>query len=281
MLTPHFSFSLQMQSSISIEPLALADIDQIPSFQPKDWSDVASRFRAHFGQLYFYPIKAVKNKEMVGIGQLIVFETSAWLGNIIVKESHQQQGIGRRITQHLMEMAKVLHREEVFLLATAQGQPLYEKLGFQTNGRHDFYNLENWTPIPPPHPAIRRAEPPHFNQILTLDEQASGEQRSALLQRYFENTWVFVAEHQTNVEGFYMPDLGEGLIIAKHAEAGIALLEFRNKPQVVIPTNHLELSSYLKNKGCQCFRNAALMYVSKNKHGQPDMIYSRIGGYAG
>ncbi|MFN7117497.1 MAG: GNAT family N-acetyltransferase [Saprospiraceae bacterium] len=266
----------------TIRSLELADIECIPSFQPKDWGDVATRFREHFGQSYFKPIKALKDNELVGIGQLILFEASAWLGNIIVKESHWHQGIGKSITLHLMEMAKDYNKSDLYLLATTQGQPLYTKLGFQTCGTHHFYKQEQ--PIvnsSRPHPAIRRAEPQDFAAMLQLDEQASGEKRGALLQRYLTGGWVFLAENQASIEGFYLPGLGEGLIVATNASAGIALLECRNQPNVVIPSDNIMVSKYLQTQSYQCFRTASLMYKGKNKTWQPQLIYSRIGGYAG
>lgn len=267
---------------LSIQALERKDIAIIPELQPKDWSGVASRFEEHFGWTYFYPVKAVMDDLIVGVGQIILFETSAWLGNIIVRETHQRQGIGRLITLQLVEMAKALSRNNLFLLATPQGQLLYEKLGFQTAGTHAFYRKETDNPITPvKHSAIQRADPHHFGQILSIDKTATGEDRSALLERYLAKAWVFESDLQTSIQGFYLPDLGEGLIVAGNANAGTALLAFRNQAQIVIPSENKAAVAYLETQGYTSFRTATLMYLGKNKKWIPSMIYSRIGGYAG
>lgn len=271
-----------MHATLTLQPLEWQDIALIPSIQPKDWGDVASRFREHFGQAYFYPIKAMKGSEMLGVGQIILFETSAWLGNIIVNENYWNQGIGRAITLELMQMAKAFGRTNLFLLATPQGQFLYEKLGFQVCGTHCFYRKETEsTTIVNINPAIRQATPNHFDDILQLDAAAFGENRSALLKRYLSKAWIVQSDQQTSMEGFYLPELGEGLIVALTPEAGLALLNFRNQNLLVFPIENTALTEYVAAQDYQYVRNAALMCIGNEKQWHPEFIYSRIGGYAG
>jgi ribosomal protein S18 acetylase RimI-like enzyme len=60
----------------------------------------------------------------------------AVISMVLVASAHAGQGLGRRLVEHALEHAD---RPVVSLHATAQGRPLYEKLGFRSVGRLTTY----------------------------------------------------------------------------------------------------------------------------------------------
>lgn len=270
--------------NLTIKKLEYADLDLIAQFQPPDWSDVTPRFREHFGWDYFYPIKAVVNEKMVGVGQLMLNTETAWLGNIIVHPDFRRQGIGKLITKHLMEEANNRGKKLQLLLATLEGAPLYEKLGFQVEGEYHFFRMEaQYKSLQNiPHSTFLYQEK-FFEAILELDAKAIGEDRSAILLRFLSTAQVYLNEQQ-QLEGFYIPDLGEGLIIATTTTAGTSLMrlrEMQRKFHAIIPAENGIARQYLLFNGYNYFRKAILMRHGEMKFWNPEMIYSRVGGYLG
>jgi ribosomal protein S18 acetylase RimI-like enzyme len=56
----------------------------------------------------------------------------AWIGMVLTKSDYRRMGFARRLMQAALERSAGLKIESVKLDATADGQPLYEKLGFTT-----------------------------------------------------------------------------------------------------------------------------------------------------
>lgn len=268
----------------TIKNLEFSDLELICQLQPPDWSDVMSRFREHFGQDYYYPVKAVVNNTLVGIGQLMLNRETAWLGNIIVHPDFRKRGIGRLVTLHLMGEAINRGKKLQLLLATLEGAPLYEKLGFVVEGEYHFFKKEpKFIGIHdiPYHIFIYQDK--FLEAILALDAAATGEDRSAILQRFLPDSHVYLNEEK-EVEGFYMPGLGEGLVVANTPRGGTSLVRLREMQgnfYNVIPTQSGEALRYLHAEGYQYFRKAILMRYGEMKSWKPEMIYSRVGGYLG
>lgn len=60
----------------------------------------------------------------------------AYLMNIYVREPFRHKGIGHRIVEYLISMAKKLNCRKIYLETTNAGKPLYVSLGF-----HDMHNM--------------------------------------------------------------------------------------------------------------------------------------------
>lgn len=70
--------------------------------------------------------------EPVGIGMLLDIGGAAGLYNIATLRSARGRGVGYAVTNALVDLARDLGREDVVLIATPQGYPVYERLGFRT-----------------------------------------------------------------------------------------------------------------------------------------------------
>lgn len=269
---------------MQISPLEAKDLDLIPEINPPDWGDISQVFRRHLDQDYFYAIKVTDESQLIGVGELMILENSAWLGNIVVREAARGRGVGKMITEHLMQKG-ISKGKNLFLLATPAGEIIYRKLGFQECGRYLFFKRpEGSFPAPTrPDPNIRRFDPVFLSEILQMDLAAMGEDRSRVLIRFLYNAWVYTRDNR-RVEGFYLPDLGEGLVIAQTAAAGMSLLQLREgagKPVIVIPEEHAELAGRLTEREWTVLRPAYMMRFGEMKAWKPGMVYSRVGGYLG
>ncbi|MDX1940593.1 MAG: GNAT family N-acetyltransferase [Saprospiraceae bacterium] len=267
----------------SIALLELADIELLQLLQPAEWNDVRPVFRSHLGQPYFHAIKVMLDAELAGVAELFLNGDSAWLGNIIVRSDLQRKGIGKYMTEYLIQIAQNQDKKLQFLLATQEGKGLYAKLGFECESEYHFLRkAPNIVSMGFADERIVLNNHQCNQQILALDALATGEDRSAILQRFLFEAWVFKIADEA--EGFYIPRLGDGVIIAKNEVAGLSLLQFRaqhDHNMVVIPQENFPAYNFLQQQGYEMYRRAALMRLGPMKAWNPHMIYSRIGGYLG
>lgn len=102
----------------------------------------------------------------------------AWIGMVLVLPSFRRQGVGRRLLLHAIESCDALGVERLALDATEMGRPLYLSLGFV-----DEEPIERWVREPDEADSRPGTNAPLSSASLTLDRQAFGFDRSALLAR--------------------------------------------------------------------------------------------------
>ena len=82
-------------------------------------------------------------EEIVGYGLLSVAANEGHILNLCIKPERQRQGLGRRMMQHLIEQAKKLEAQSVYLEVRVSNHgafDLYQQLGFSVIGhRKDYY----------------------------------------------------------------------------------------------------------------------------------------------
>ena len=78
------------------------DINKIANLQPDGWSDITCEFCIFDSNNFCYPIKMVVDNEIVGVGNAVVFENSAWLSHIIVGKENRNRGYGFYIVEYLL-----------------------------------------------------------------------------------------------------------------------------------------------------------------------------------
>lgn len=88
----------------------------------------------------------------------------------------------------------------------------------------------------------------------------------------------------SKINGFYLPDLGEGLIFAENSEAGVELMKvkYAKSDKAVIPSENQVGIDFLKQNGFkQIDTKGKRMILGKDISWKPDCVYSRIGGNYG
>lgn len=107
---------------------------------------------------------------------------------IIVARSERGQGLGRKVMEAVMERSA---DQELRLIATKEGLPLYEKLGFQAEG--DILQCQgNIAAVGPPVSEVYSASDADLNDIIQLDTLYTAADRSGLLQWLAQNAKLAV-----------------------------------------------------------------------------------------
>ena len=84
-----------------------------------------------------------ENKVIVGYGLLSMAANEAHILNLVIKPSHQGQGLGRKMMEHLLAECQKLKANSVYLevrLSNHRAYNLYRSMGFVEIGvRKDYY----------------------------------------------------------------------------------------------------------------------------------------------
>jgi GNAT superfamily N-acetyltransferase len=267
---------------MELRPLTYDDLDETKKLQPEGWPDILPEFEFYVRKKFCYPIKALLDRKMVGVGTLIVFGRTGWLAHIIVDENHRKIGIGSQITCKLINIAKNHSLETLLLMATELGLPIYKKAGFRIITAYQYYHRISPRIDFYPSLNIRSYEDSLEAEIFKLDEEISGEDRRALLTDHLGNALVYVKNDK--VEGCYVPDLGEGMIIANTAAAGVELMKvkYSQADKAVLPIDNATGTDFLKQHGFALSdTRGTRMILGKDIDWKPQQVFSRIGGNYG
>jgi GNAT superfamily N-acetyltransferase len=134
------------------------------------------------------------------------------IGLVLVAPERQGRGIGRALMTALIDD---LEPRALMLNATAEGLPLYEKLGFVSTGfvrQHQGRLTEVLPPVPAV--SVRRAVPADHTPLCALDAVAFGTDRSPLVSRLLADGEAWVVDHAGRPAGFaVLRAFGRGMII--------------------------------------------------------------------
>jgi len=265
---------------VIVESLTPEDLPQVSNLQPEGWPPISPSFQFYLQSPFCHPIKLLLDSHVVGIGTTILHHHTAWLAHIIVNPAYRNKGIGTQITSALIQIAERHHAKTILLLATALGEPVYSKLGFQKE--LDYIFLQNGKIEESPGQIIHPFQEKYQHQLLTLDKIISGEDRHQLLLPHLPNARLILAHER--VQGFLLPSLGEGLVIAESTNAGLTLLTERltsDKNRIALPAENNAAIDFLKANGYSEFLKGTRMYRGEKLAWQPSKIFSRIGGNLG
>ncbi len=266
---------------MDIQPLIKSDISSLFDLIPPGWDTALPAIEFYTYSNFCLPFKISINNKIAGTGTAIIHNQTAWLAHIIVHPEYRNRGLGKIITEHLVDTAYSKNCETIYLLATELGEPVYKKLGFETEAKYVFY-LGNRSLSP----LIQSENIVLFknefkDQISDLDLHTSGEDRMFHLEKYLSNSFIFIKEKE--VHGYYLPGFGNGLIIADTNEAGIELmkLRLRSKNFAVFPEDNLRALEFMMLNNFRPERTQKRMRLGKKRNWQATNIYNRIGGNLG
>lgn len=272
-----------MSDMLSIRAPITPELSLLNDFAPPDWStDLSVIFSFHFDQPYFYPIVAELDGKVVGCADGLLQGVVGWLGNIIVLPEFRSRGIGSALTAHLVEFFHSQGYKHQILIATKLGEPVYRKLGFEVASYYIFLKREG-KPTPEAVADIRPLESRDTDFIFALDRAVTGETRQPFLSRFMAGGWVHVSPSGL-VDGFYLPDLANGPVLAANDTAGLALLRFKlgqNTQTIVIPEANRTALDFLLSSGFVETNRAPRMVLGEDASWHPERVYSRGSGFCG
>ncbi len=264
------------------ESITYQDLEEIRDLQPEGWPDIVPVFEFYIRSSFCKTFKVKEKAKIAGIGSLITYDCTSWIGHMIVHKKFRNRGIGSQIVKELLEELKNNSIETCSLIASELGRPVYLKAGFRDVSEYYFMQRDKpWIPKSNNLNVISLQEE-HLPMIYAMDRKVSGENRERLLAGFLKNSKVYLKNGI--VEGFYLPDLKEGPIIADTEEAGLALMEIKypNGDCATLPSENIAGKKFLEDNGFEKRdKKGTRMIYGKEIQWKPEKIYSRIGGNLG
>ncbi len=269
---------------LTVREMTSSDIPLLKGFAPPEWNtDLPAVFGRHFGQSYFHPIVAECDGTVAGCGNGLLQGTAGWLGNIIVLPEYRRQGIGTAMTEELIKFFQTKRIEHQLLVATEMGEPVYRKLGFQAASYYIFFARQNALPATGPLSSVRTLLPGEEDALFALDKSVTAEKRAPFLQRYLYGGWIH-EDPSRRLDGYYLPALGTGLIVAANDTAGLALMRHKvdhGGSVCIVPEQNRVAVDFLRAHGFAETSRAPRMALGGEVAWQPDRIYCRGTGFSG
>lgn len=150
----------------------------------------------------------------IGAGLRWSFDEVGTIGLVLVDPDRQGRGVGRAVMNALIDD---LGSRPLMLNATAEGLPLYEKLGFASTGlvRQHQGRLTAERALPPaPDVPLRRGAPADCAAMCALDAAVFGADRSVLIRRLVAGGDAWLVDRAGRPAGFaILRPFGRGTII--------------------------------------------------------------------
>lgn len=267
---------------MTVRRLGVSDLPAIDRLNPPDWPPFRRTFEHYFTTDCAQPYGLEADGRMEAMGTLIGFGASGWISQLITHPEAQGRGFGSRMVQFLIGEADARSCTTLSLVATEAGYPLYVRAGFQVEGWYDFWTRE--TPAPEvggPPAVVRPLTEADLPAVRALDQEVSGEDRWAYWKGLTEGGWA--AQGGQGLDGFWLPRVGEGLVVARTQEAGRALLGMRLNGAVrcVVPAEHTAPVEVLQARGFALTHRARRMVLGTSLDRRSGFLWSRIGGNLG
>jgi ribosomal protein S18 acetylase RimI-like enzyme len=265
---------------IKIRTFEKADLSKIDYLQPDGWEDIKLYFdffeRSHF----CFPVVAEIEYNIVGIANSLLNKGSGWISHIIVSDKFRNQGLGYQLTKHVMNILSENNCTTQLLIATKMGEILYEKLGFKKSARYNFYHGKKLDyPI---NENIRLLNSCDNGEVLKLDFSISGELRENMILQFISDGYVYEEKNSGKIIGYFLPELGDGVVLASNKKAGIELLKLKHtlkKCMTVIPKDNIEGNDLFINNGFELLNHAFRMVYGNEVNWKPQSVFCRIGGF--
>lgn len=209
--------------------------------------------------------------KVVSTAAIFPYSTLASLGVVMVDPDYRRRGLATRLVDACIS---AVPDRPILLVATEEGKPLYEKLGFKTVGTLDKLvakrytgGLQRMTHQQTVHPASEK----DIEEIIDLDEKAFGARRERLLRlRIKQAAFGAVLRNRTGkAVGFALGVPGPELmvidpVVAPDEEAAALLIDriagwAPGPMRIDIPSQHQRLADFLTRCGFETVRKPPVM----------------------
>ncbi|MFD8010038.1 GNAT family N-acetyltransferase [Streptomyces sp. NPDC058955] len=192
------------------------------------------------------------------------------IGMVLVAERYARRGVGRRLMEYVLEAAG---ETPLTLYATPNGRPLYEGLGFTVFGRSEMVKGRFSAAVPAPRVPVRPATAEDLQEVLRLDEEIFGLDRTPLITRlpaFADHLRVAVEDGAITGFAAAWPNMDThvvGPLIARDTATAQALVASlaaaSDRPlRTDVDLRHTELLDWLKENGLEPITVNAMMIRS-------------------
>ena len=178
------------------------------------------------------PLVAVAEGRVVATGVGTANGPVGWIGTIFVAPERRGRGLGRAITQAIIDRLDAAGCATLVLVATSEGRRLYERMGFEVETRYRILEAPGLADAGDAGAGTSAARPfvaGDLASMAALDRVATGEDRAHALARLATpDTAKVLAGDDGAVRAFVVrPPWGGGATVASSIESALAIVAAR------------------------------------------------------
>lgn len=279
-----------MAGGIGTRPMGVADVPAAAAAVLEGgWGDRLTFFAWAVGHPACRPFVAVEGERIVGTGVGTAYGPVGWVGTIFVVPDRRGSGLGRRLTQAVIDDLEGRGCRTLVLIATGLGRPIYERLGFERLADHVRFSIHGSLGATGPD-RVRPMAEADFPAILALDRAATGEDRATILTGLIGPESTRVAVRRDGSIGGYVArgPWGGGALVAPDPDDALELLEWRRRragPEVLVatglPDSNTAGRARLRSAGWSESPAAVRMFRGEPLDWRPDWIWGQFNGALG
>ena len=190
----------------------------------REWLDFAATQRE------CSPVVAEADGEIVGTGVGTANGQVGWIGTIFIAPERRGRGLGRAITQAIIDRLESAGCRSLVLVATTEGRRLYERMGFELQSRYHVLQAVG-LPAAAALDGVRDFDEGDLPAIEGLDRAGTGEDRAHVIRRYASaNTTRVTMDDAGEIEGYVLrAPWGGGATVARSPDAALRILTSRRR----------------------------------------------------
>jgi GNAT superfamily N-acetyltransferase len=177
------------------------------------------------------PIVAEADGAIVGTGVGTASGPAGWIGTIFIAPDRRGQGLGRAITQVIIDGLEAAGARTLVLVATSEGRRLYERMGFEVQTRYRILEAPGLPEgrNPGTSTGVRAFEAADLDRLLALDRQGTGEDRTHAIRRFATRETARVLPGIDGaIDAFVIrAPWGGGATVARSSDAALAIATAR------------------------------------------------------
>jgi GNAT superfamily N-acetyltransferase len=232
---------------------------------------------------------AERRHAIVGTGAGLLFGATGWIGGLGVEPGSRRRGIATQLTTQVVEWLRNQGARTLLLQATAQGRPVYERLGFVAEGGYRMWSM------PPSRRARRHAVGAHrplrplrdadLDAVLALDRMITGEDRVLPIRAAWPSGGVALRSGD-GLRGYHLhTPWGPGPTLAADRDAGLALIESARRAdetvRVGVPEANVAAVAALTGNGYEEVAGTERMRLGPEVPWHPELVFGVFNPFWG
>ncbi|TYR80019.1 GNAT family N-acetyltransferase [Priestia megaterium] len=217
--------------------------------------------------------------QIVSSAAIIPYDTHlASIGMVIVNDQYRGKGLGKEVTQACINLVRQKNTS-ITLIATQQGKPLYEKMGFKEVGYIHKFICNNYVPCNTllfEELKVEALKESDLDKVMELDKYAFGDsRRKFLVNRIKQSHQALVLRDEFGrILGYGLSISGPknlilGPIVAPNSEAAIYLvdklaLNHKGNLRIDIPKDDKMFMNFLRDRGFEKVNQPPIMIINSD-----------------